>query len=383
MTLRRTLLLGGLLLAAVGAIIHWRGPLEQKAREQWHAWKQPDIPADPGGPVSAARPSADGATLETQDPPPYDRPSLLRSGMSIAIGDHRVRPNMHFDFEVTSDTTKISHAHARSGVSAQVIRSGTEYAPAIRRRAAEVADTLTAVAVGLWLFTKAEKPPVTIVVSVDRGDKQLAWFGKDMYPAEHEPGKWQHFQAQFFLRDVVVTGDDQVSIYLWNREKERVYIDDMDVVFRSRQALGRAHGIAFDLEDSTHRIMPLPFAQVAFHSEVDPSSFGVMVGKEAPLSTITEVPLSPGSALRWRYAPGDAVARVVGGDGKDVALVRAWCIELGCDPLGYERVVVAPGSTGLRMVAFDVDMDASSGRATVAKTPPPRGVELIITAPTP
>ncbi len=131
MTLRRTLILGGLLLAAVGAIIHWRGPLEQMAREQWHAWKQPDAPADPGGPVSAARPSADGATLETQDPPPYDRPSLLRSGMSIVIGDHRVRPNMHFDFEVTSDTTKISHAHARSGVSAQVIRSGTEYAPAI------------------------------------------------------------------------------------------------------------------------------------------------------------------------------------------------------------------------------------------------------------
>ncbi|MBP6389344.1 MAG: hypothetical protein KA175_00790 [Flavobacteriales bacterium] len=383
MTLPRTLLISGLLMVAAGAVIHWRGPLEQKAREQWRAWRRPDAPPDARVQANAVRPSTDGATLETQDPPPYDRPSLLRSGMSIRIGGRAVRPNMHFDFEVTGDTTKISRAHARSGASAQVIRSGTEYAPAIRRRAADVADTLVAVAVGLWVFTKGEKPPITIVASVDRGDQQLAWFGKDIHPSEHEPGKWQHFQAEFLLRDVAVTGDDQVSIYLWNRDKQLLYVDDMDVVFRSKRVLGRAPGIPFDLEDRTRGTLPPPFAQVSFHSRTDPAALGVVAGRDAPPLASVDVVLTPGSSDRLHYTPGDGVAHLIGADGRERALVRGWCRELGQDLLGFERLIAKQGSTGVQLIGFDVDQDPATDRIIVAAAPPPVGAELIITMPQP
>lgn len=383
MTLRRKLLFGSLLVAASCAVYWGRTAVKRGARELWRTWERPDPSITRAVPPAAARPSADGATLETLDPPPYDRPSLLRSGMSIPFGARTLRPNLHFDFETSGDTSRISRAQARSGASSQVIRSGTEYAPAIRRNVSDVADTLTAVAVGLWLYSGSKSSPVTIVTTVDRGGKQLAWFGKEIPAREYERSTWQRFQAEFLLRDITVWGDDEVSIYLWNREKELVYIDDMDVVFRSRTALGRATGTPFDLEDGSRGVPPPPFADVAFHAAIDLSEMGVIVGQTAPEPMVGEVVLTPGSTDRFQYRPGDAVGRILAADGKELALVRAWSPELMRDLLGYERVLIGPGSRGVRIAGFDVDLEPASGRRLVAKEPPPLGAELILTLPVP
>ena len=110
---------------------------------------------------------------------------------------------------------------------------------------------------------------------------------------------------------------------------------------------------------------------------------GVVPGQRAPPNAGPEIFLAPGSADRWRHLSGDAVAHVTGPDGKDLALVRAWCPEVGRDLLGYERTIAALGPAGLRLVGFDVDRDPTSGVVTVAAAPPPTGAELIITPPVP
>jgi len=222
--------------------------------------------------------------------------------MSLVIGERTLRPNLHFDFESSGDTSLISREVAFSGISSQVIRAGKEFAPAIRRLAADVADTLASVAVGLWLHTAAERSPITIVVSLDRNDEQLAWFGREIQPREHEPNRWQPLRAEFHMGDLLVSGEDLVSVYIWNRDTQLVYIDDMDVVYRSTRMPGRRSGTAFDLERPAQGTRP--FARVAFHAHVDPAVLGVVPGQRAPPNADQRSSSRPEARIGGAICPG-------------------------------------------------------------------------------
>ncbi len=382
MTSRRALLLGGSLVILVsGTIMYWSGGLKESLRMPS---SNHDLPATPAKHANwTALLPTDTATITTGDPAPHDFACRSRSALTMSIGDHWIQPNLHFDFEHSADSNWISRQKAHTGSSCMLIKEGVEYTPAIRRSVVNVADSLVAVNVGLWLLTDTTDPSLTIVSTVERRGQQVAWAGKELDTLEHVPGVWQRLNAEFQFSELVLAQDDVISVYLWNRNKQQVYVDDMDIVFRSRRIPGRTTGEAFRIEGPKGGHMPLPFAKVSFVADVDPKSGGVFVGQAAPPIIAPEVPLAPGSAHRFRLPAGSAVGHVVDADGTARALVRAWCPEVGRDLLGYEHVLVSPGDRGLRFIAFDVDIDAASGRRTVAQVPAPIGAELLLTLETP
>lgn len=375
---RRTLILGGLLVLLAGAsLIHWRGPLKERVKNLFQKNDRDGSTRNPG-PWIALSP-ADTATIGTPDPPPFDRACRSRSDMVAVFGDRTIHPNIHYDFEHSSDSSWFSEQLVHTGRSSALIREGQEYSPAIKRVVRTVADTLIAINAGLWMLSDANNPSLTIVCTVERGGQQLAWFGKDLDTLEHHPGQWQRLNAEFPIRDQVLDPEDVVSVYLWNRNKHVVFFDDMDVVFRSGRIPGKAKGTAYSIEDPTDASMPLPFAKVSFLGAVEPSSTGIVAGQEAPAVTSASLPTSPGSAEHWQYTPGSAVGKLIGADGVARALVRAWSPEVGRDLLGFEQLQVTPGTKGLRFVGFDVDINAATGTRSVAREPAPMGAELLIT----
>lgn len=382
MTSRRALLLGSSLVILVGgAIMYWSGGLKEGLRMPSNIHDRPATPARHAN--WAALLPTDTATIPTGDPAPHDRACRSRSALTMSMGDHWIRPNLHFDFEHSADSSWISRQKAHTGSSCMLIKEGVEYTPAIRRSVMNVADSMVAVNVGLWLLTDTTDPSLTIVSTVERRGQQVAWAGKELDTLEHVPGVWQRLNAEFPFSELVLAQDDVISVYLWNRNKQQVYVDDMDIVFRSRRVPGRTTGEAFRIEGPKGGHMPLPFAKVSFVANVDPKSGGIFVGQAAPPISAPEVPLAPGSAHRFRLPAGSAVGHVVDADGAARALVRAWCPEVGRDLLGYEHMLVSPGDRGLRFIAFDVDIDAASGRRTVAQVPAPIGAELLLTLETP
>jgi hypothetical protein len=382
MTSRRALLLGSSLVILVsGAITYWSGGLKKGLGMPSNIHDRPATPARHAN--WAALLPTDTATIPTGDPAPHDRACRSRSALTMSMGDHWIRPNLHFDFEDSADSSWISRQKAHTGSSCMLIKEGVEYTPPIRRSVMYVADSLQAVNVGLWLLADTTDPSLTIVSTVERKGQQVAWAGKELDTLEHLAGEWQRLNAEFQFSELVLAQDDVISVYLWNRNKQQVYVDDMDIVFRSRRVPGRTTGEAFRIEGPKGGHMPLPFAKVSFVANVDPKSEGVFVGQAAPPISAPEVPLVPGSAHRFRLPAGSAVGHVVDADGVAQALVRAWCPEVGRDLLGYEHMLVSPGDRGLRFIAFDVDIDAASGRRTVAQVPAPIGAELLLTLETP
>lgn len=375
---RRLLLLFALLLVAAAAALALLRPDAVK-RELRTLRDTVQRPAGPSAvDLSAERTSpitSDGRTLTTNDPPPFDRPVAERSGPSIAIGDRTLRPNLHFDMESSADSTLLVSGVARSGRRSMLLKASEEYGPAIRRRAGDVGAPLTAIAVGLYCRT--DDPGLVIVTTIHRGEEQRAWYGKELRAHEHTPGTWQRLQGELLLRGLEVADDDVVTIYLWNKHRHDTWIDDMDVVFRSGDVLGRDSIRAHDLEDSARTTRPLSFATVECLDLVDPAQVGVRIGEPAPAAT--ELIALPDGAYRWRYTPGDGVARLIDGAGQARYLVRPWCPASG-DLLGFERVHVAAEAGALRLVGYDVDPSAD-GTLRIAATPAPRGALIRITAP--
>lgn len=346
-----------------------RGPLKSWAREQWHAWQRP------AGPAPAAE---HGTSLTdeaiTSDPPPFDRVVASRSCTHTAPDGRVLRPNLHFDMEHSADPDRVSAAKARSGERSMRLAPSDEYSAPIKRAVGEVADTLAAVVVGSWVQIDAADPRLTVVITVHRDGQQIDWYGKELRASEHQPGTWQRIQAELLFRDKVLLPTDVVSIYWWNRAGVEVFLDDVDLVFRSSRVPGTGGAPKYDLEQGR---MPPPTAAVRWVGAATPADMGVIPGQEAPPIAEVRVPLDHGRILFHRH--GDAVARLMDGD-REVAFVRLWTPELGRDLLGFERILVTHSGKDLLAVGYDV-VPAADGRWMVATDPAPLAARLHITLP--
>ncbi len=375
---RRLLLLFTLLLVALAAALALLRPeaVKHELRDLREAVRRPAGPAATDLSTERTAPvTSDGRTLTTNDPAPFDRPLAARSGASITLGGRTLRPNLHFDMETSADSTMLVSTVARSGRRSMLLKASEEYGPAIRRRAGDVGAPVTSIAAGLWCRT--DDPGLVIVTTVHRGEEQLAWYGKELRAHEHTPGVWQRVQGELLLRDLEMADDDVITIYLWNKHRHDTWIDDMDMVFRSGDVLGRDSIRAHDLEDSARTTRPLPFAGVECLGPVDPAQAGLRGGAAPP--SATDIVDLPTGTLRWRYRPGDGVARLVDGTEQARYLVRPWCAATG-DLLGYERVHVGTEAGALRIIGYDVDI-LEDGSERIASTPAPRGALLRITTP--
>jgi hypothetical protein len=321
------------------------------------------------------------ATVPTPDQPPYDRACLFRSSHTTADGGFR--PNLHFDMESSADGSLLSTRFAHSGNTAYRIVRGQEYTPAIERTVSVMPAPLAKIAVGMWVYSDTTIGKFTLVADARRGEEQLTWMGKDLDPVGASAGEWMRFQAEFDLRDLHLSGDDKVRVYFWNVDKREMFVDDMDVVFRSEGVSGKPIGTPFDTETRTIGVAPPPFATFNMVAAAAPQEHGVVPGQVAPSASAGEFPVAPGQGARLRYAPGDATGELINAAGRTEYLVRAWCPELGRDLFGFERVLIIPGKAGLRIIGFDIDIDPSNGQVLVAKEPPPIGAECLISPPAP
>ena len=326
-------------------------------------------------------PTRDQATVQLGDPAPFDMACLSRSGPSTAISGFR--PNLHFDMEVSSDSSMLSTRHAHSGNSSYRIPSGQEYTPAIERTLGDMPEPLTTIVVGIWIHSDTTIGKFTMVADARRGEEQLAWMGKDLDQTGAGMGQWMRFQGEFDLRGLGLSQNDKVRIYFWNADKREVFLDDMDVVFRSEGVLGKPGGTPFDTENKGSGVAPPPFAKFTPIDPVMAQDHGIVPGLVAPAASSDTHPLTPGNPLRLRFVDGDAVGRVIGDNGRTEFLVRAWCPEFGKDLFGFERVMIAPCAKGLRIIGFDIDIDPGTGNVLVAKEPAPMGAECSITPPGP
>jgi len=318
--------------------------------------------------------SGDGGGLLTGDGPPF---AFAGGPWSTVKFDHdsvSIRPNLRFDFELPAeaDSTNLSREWAHSGSWSYRMDGSEDYSPAVRRRVGDVSTSLSGVEVGFWMWSSSPKTLLTAVVSIDRGSKQLAWFGKDL-PADPAATRGSRLNCNFLMRELDLKPSDIVSVYFWKRGGADAFVDDIDIYFHSAEVLGRSEGKAFALDSiGIGGLAPMGYAAVSL-KEVAVENTRFKIGAAAMKTTVDAVHIG-GSENQWRFVPQEGVAYLLNAEGTPIAMLRPWSVVSGTDITHFERVVAEPQPHGILLTGFDVDI--VNGNEVIASTPSPQAMLL-------
>lgn len=348
---------------------------QHTAKEQlkrWIGWQPKSI----GGavPVSSTMHVLGASGVFTGDAAPFAFASGPWSNVAYLEGDRLIRPNLWFDFEERDSVDGVRHSGAWShgGSQAFLLARDEDYSPAIRRRIADVASSLSAVDVGFWMWSQDPSAMLTAVVSIDRGDKQVLWFGKDIN-ADTSAQRGTRLNCRFLVRDEQLEPTDIISVYLWKRGKADVFIDDMQVHFHSDEVLGRKLGrpIALDSLDA-RGTDPLEYGHIqVLDQPVDTNRF--LPGMPVVNTTLEAVPFGE-SGMYWRFVPQEGLAYLEDRSGMPMALLRPWSAHARTDVTHFDRVVATARPNGVEVTGFDVEV--LDGNERIAEHPAPMSVLL-------
>ncbi|NTW32363.1 MAG: hypothetical protein HGB12_07025 [Bacteroidetes bacterium] len=93
------------------------------------------------------------------------------------------------------------------------------------------ANPVNKIKVSVWVKLSDLNKKSTLVVSVKGTDnKNLLWSGHDLNPLVKEAGKWTKIEVEDVLTNINTEGAI-AGIYVWNSNKNTVYIDDYKIQF--------------------------------------------------------------------------------------------------------------------------------------------------------
>ena len=310
----------------------------------------------------------------TGDEAPFSFAAGQWSNVKFEKDGRTIRPNMRFDFEVSSavDTSHISRSWSHFGISSYRMSPSEEYSPAVRRHIADVATTLSAVEVGFWMWSPSPKTLVTAVVSIDGKSKQLAWFGKDL-PADTSCAKGSRLNCSFLLRDLPIGPNDMVSVYLWKRGGAEAFIDDMDIYFQSAEVPGRRIGKAYALDSAAvGGQAPMGYAEISV-KDIPVDSTRFLAGMTSMPTTVVPVRIGD-SDWQWRFVPEEGTAYLLDADGTPTNLLRPRSLGSRTDITHFDRIVAETKPKGILLTGFDVNIEG--GKEVIASMPQPMSLLL-------
>lgn len=140
-----------------------------------------------------------------------------------------------FDFEHASDLKNIQTVtdfKAKSGTYSAMLNDSIEYSVTFSKNLSDIPDfkLVKEVKVECSLFSDKKIQNASIVLAIDGPDgKSIHWSGDNIYGKENE---WSTFTKVFPLDGSYLDNSGILKIFIWNKEKEVFYLDDLNIVFK-------------------------------------------------------------------------------------------------------------------------------------------------------
>jgi len=73
-----------------------------------------------------------------------------------------------------------------------------------------------------------------LVVSINDGnDKNILWQGKDIKNSNYPTNSWNKESFTYTIKEsAALKPENKIAVYLWNRSKNAIYVDDIDITFQ-------------------------------------------------------------------------------------------------------------------------------------------------------
>jgi len=155
------------------------------------------------------------------------------------------------DFESTNDK-KISSKYAKSGFYSAHAKGPDDFAATITVPFTEInIDNISSISFSFNYLSETEDLNAVFVVSVcDSTNKDLLWQGVDLSVAKFTPKTWETANGNVIIPAEVAKPENKIKIYLWNRNENEVYIDDIYIVIKEKNLTGDTVQPAVNLIES-------------------------------------------------------------------------------------------------------------------------------------
>jgi hypothetical protein len=122
-----------------------------------------------------------------------------------------------------------SNDTARSGISAMMIDSTIEYSPVIKTTYSGITNRDHAwIKASVWMYFKdslSREAPFLVITTMHKGGN-YKYKTKNIKNEELKCGEWQKVEISFQTPEVRSI-EDEIAIYVWNRDKQKCLIDDL------------------------------------------------------------------------------------------------------------------------------------------------------------
>jgi hypothetical protein len=119
-----------------------------------------------------------------------------------------------------------------SGKSVLEFKPEAEYGPVFTKKVKDIVENgfIKSVKLSSGIYQSDTVINMIAVIEIKDGDKVLSWEGlvnKQVLESNH----WNTINYQYVFMQSVTNKDAKVNIYLWNKDKQKFYIDDFKIVF--------------------------------------------------------------------------------------------------------------------------------------------------------
>jgi len=88
----------------------------------------------------------------------------------------------------------------------------------------------TRIVVTAWIYSTIPDPDASFVLNITDGDKSVLWNSGTLVSRIPKANEWTEVTC-YFAVDKPVFPSNQVRVYIWNLNKLKFYIDDMNITF--------------------------------------------------------------------------------------------------------------------------------------------------------
>jgi hypothetical protein len=160
------------------------------------------------------------------------------------------------DFESSTDK-KLSSKYAKSGFYSTYVKGKDDFSATITIPLSELnTNNLSDISFSFNYLSETKDLNAVFVVSVcDKDHKDVLWYGVDLSKASFSPKNWETANGNVIVNEDVLTKGDYIKIYMWNRNDNQVFIDDVYLVMKEKR-------VSADSIQTAYNMMSFPDYQV-------------------------------------------------------------------------------------------------------------------------
>lgn len=161
--------------------------------------------------------------------------------------------NYFFDLETQDGITGVENLKegpAHSGKIVCDLSDGKEYGISIIKAIKDISETpLTKIGASVWFYPLEDNVNVVLTASVSNNKGETVfWAGESTELSPFPKNKWTKLNMLYNLPADKITPEDKIMINIWNKGKNRVLVDDLEIVYGDQP---ERKGISSNIDPTT------------------------------------------------------------------------------------------------------------------------------------